>query len=173
MNVNKKFGKLENDRIEYAPSTLKIGNIFYSSPSDELYLSLKYKFIVDNILEAKNGFIVVFDNYSQDEQHIYINYKYVEVEKPAQQLFEISKLYLKIALIKLGLWDQIVEYMKSTKIMLSEDQWINMYDAWDDALVINTGSELFQPYLNNMKEVFKDFISSEQVDELLIQCKAK
>lgn len=171
--MNKKFGRLVENKIKYAPSTLKIGNIFYSSPSDEQYLLMKYKFIVDNVLAQKDGFRIVFKKYTWDDQHIYINYEYIEIEKPKQQSFEISKLYLRIALMKLGLWDQIVEYMKSTKIMISEDQWINMYDAWNDALVIDTGSELFQPYLNNMKEVFKDFISSEQVDELLIQCKAK
>lgn len=171
--MNRKFGRLVENKIEYAPSTLKIGNIFYSSPTDDQYLQMKYKFIVDNVLGQKDGFSIAFKGYAQDEQHIYINYEYIEIETPEQESFQISKLYLRIALMKLGIWDQIVEYMKSTKIMISEDQWINMYDAWNDALVIDTGSELFKPYLSNMKEVFKDFISPEQVDELLIQCKAK
>ena len=175
--MNNNFGTLTENktRIEYAPSSLKIGNIFYSNPSKEQYLQKGYKFIINNYPEHKEGFYIEFDNYTEDEENIYYNYKYSEVIKEEQQKegFKVSKLYFRIALTKLGLWEQVVEWMKSTKIMLSEDQWINMYEAYCDALVLDTSSELFEPYLERAKDVFKDYVTSEQVDEILLNCKAK
>ena len=64
--MNRKFGRLVENKIEYAPSTLKIGNIFYSSPTDDQYLQMKYKFIVDNVLEQKDGFSIAFKGYAQE-----------------------------------------------------------------------------------------------------------
>lgn len=171
--MNYKFGELIDTRLEYAPSALKIGNVLYSNPLDEQYLKCGYKYIVQQSLDAKEGFDIQFDKYTEDDTNIYVNYKYVELPKQKQEGFEISKLYLRIALTKLGIWDQVVEWMKSTKIMISEDQWINMYDAYCDALVIDTESELFGPYLAQAKETFSEFIAPEQIDEILLQCKAK
>lgn len=173
MNTN--FGQLDEQKaaIAYAPNSLKIGNIFYSQPTREQYLQKGYKLIINNRPEEKDGYIIQFDRYTEDDENIYYNYKYVETPTPVKETFQISKLYLRIALIKLGLWDQIVEWMKSTKIMISENQWINMYEAYTDALVLDTGSELFEPYLDIAKDMFKDTISSEEVDQLLLSCRAR
>lgn len=50
--MNERFGRLiENDNIiEYAPSVVKYNGIFYSSPSDEIYLKLNYKYVVNEQL---------------------------------------------------------------------------------------------------------------------------
>ena len=62
---------------------------------------------------------IVFDKYTEDAEHVYVNYIYQEKQIPTEEGFEVSKIYLRIALMKLGIWDQIVEYMKSSKIMIS------------------------------------------------------
>ena len=87
--------------------------------------------------------------------------------------YEISKLYLKLALLKIGLWDQFVQWLKTLTIQIDENISISAWDAYQEALVLNTGSELFEPYLNIAKEQFKDYLTSEQIDQLLESCKAK
>lgn len=171
--MNKFVRLISATQIEYAKSFIKLDGIIISNPTAQQYLKAGFKKLVDQKLDLIDGMDIVFDKYTEDAEHVYVNYIYQEKQIPTEEGFEVSKIYLRIALMKLGIWDQIVEYMKSTKIMISEDQWINMYDAWNDALVIDTGNELFKPYIQTLKENFKDIISPEQVDEILLQCKAK
>lgn len=82
--MNRNFGKLSENKltIEYAPSSLKIGNILYSNPSDQQYLDCGYKFVIQVNLPDKEGFHIEFDNYTEDDTHIYVNCKYVENPEP-------------------------------------------------------------------------------------------
>lgn len=58
--MNKKFGKLEEDNLIYAPSVLIVGNKQIISPSEEDYLANGYLPIVLGIdLEHKEGFEIV------------------------------------------------------------------------------------------------------------------
>lgn len=170
----KKFVRLISaTQIEYAKSFVKLNGIIIANPTVQQYLKAGFKELIDQKPTPIDGMDIVFDKYIEDAEHVYVNYIYQEKRIQTEEGFEVSKIYLRIALMKLGLWEQVAEQMKSTRIMISEDQFINMYDAWNDALVLDTGSELFKPYIQTLKENFKDIISPEQVDELLLQCKAK
>lgn len=58
--MNKKFGKLEDGNLIYAPSVLIVGNKQIISPSEEDYLANGYLPIVLGIdLEHKEGFEIV------------------------------------------------------------------------------------------------------------------
>ena len=76
--MNKKFGKLEDGNLIYAPSVLIVGNKQIISPSEEDYLENGYLPIVLGVdLEYKEGFeivtsyrIVEADEESDIQRHI-------------------------------------------------------------------------------------------------------
>lgn len=47
--MNRNFGKLEDGKIVYAPSEIKIGNTYYPAPTDEQYFAAGWKRIIDKI----------------------------------------------------------------------------------------------------------------------------
>ena len=171
--MNERFGRLiESDNIiEYAPSVVKYNGIFYSSPSDEIYLKLNYKYVVNEQLQERPGLEIIKLPYTQDDTHIYFNYKYKNIDQNPP--FEISKIHLRIALIKLGIWDQFYEWMGTFDIDLGDGHSIKCSDAWDDALVIDTGSELFGPYLEKAIQHFSDVVDEKTIRKILISCEAK
>lgn len=170
--MNTKFGKLIGQKLIYAPLSGKIGNILYSKLSEEQLRELGYKKIVNNVPEPKDGYVARFIKYEQDEDNIYLIYDLIESSQHEKK-FEISKVYFKIALIKIGLWDTFNEWMESSTIDLGDGKTMTVKDAWDESLVLDPNSDLFKPYIAEAKEAFSAYISSEQIDQLFEECRAK
>lgn len=54
MNIN--FAKLDGQRIEYAPDSGKVGQIFFSKLNEQQYRQLGYKPVVNNIPDPDEGY---------------------------------------------------------------------------------------------------------------------
>lgn len=171
--MNKKFGKLINGVLIYAPKSLNYKGSFYINPMDNIYLDLGYKYIKETVLEEKEGYTVEEAGYDEDELNIFKIYNYVQIaEDNTDKPFNISKLSLRIELSKLGIFEKIELFMREINIDLGNNMVVNLYDCWKDCLTINTGYPLFQQYLGAFKEKFKDYITPEEVDAMILRCKS-
>lgn len=170
MNTN--YGKrISKRKIQYAPNQVQIGGIMYSRPTAEQYFAAGWKPVEDIRPERKDGYTIYFVKWDEDDAKIVAVYDYYEVV-PVVESFDISKLKLHIALANIGIWDKVKEWMSANQIELSEGQTINCYEAFTEAQSLNTGNPMFQPYLEMAKDQFKDFVTSDQVDEIIRNCKA-
>ena len=170
MNIN--YGKRINKRkIQYAPNQIQVGGYMYSRPTAEQYFAAGWKPVENVKPEHKDGYNIYFVRWDEDDDKIVAVYDYYKVS-PVAESFNISKFKLHIALAKLGIWEKVKEWMISNQIELSEGHTINCYEAFTQAQVLNTANPMFHPYLEMAKEQFKDFVTSEQVDEIIRNCKA-
>lgn len=64
-------------------------------------------------------------------------------------------------------------WMQSQQIDLGDGMSMTVKDAWDECLVLDINSELFGPYINQAKEAFSQYVSSEQIDKIFEECRAK
>lgn len=112
----------------------------------------------------------VFDRYQLDHiaKIIYVINKAQDVPKATRK---ISKVYLKIALAKMGKLNLFNDWLKSVDIDLGGGNSINAYDAFESCLVVDEGDELFAPYIKQAKLAFG--LSDAQYDALMEQCISK
>lgn len=170
MNTN--YGKrISKRKIQYAPNQVQVGGTMYSKPTAEQYLAAGWKPVEDVKPAYKEGYDIYFVKWDEDDAKITAVYDYVEV-CPVVESFDISKLKLHVALANLGIWDGVKEWMSGMSIELSAGHTINCYEAFAEAQSLNTGNPMFQPYLEMAKEQFKDYVTPEQVDEIIRNCKA-
>lgn len=97
----KKFGKIINGNLIYAPDELTIKNTVYCPPSEEIYRNSGYKEIVVNIEENKNCYITK-QKLTEDEFTITLDWELVpmtndEVKQLREFQYQIrtDQLYLK------------------------------------------------------------------------------
>ena len=97
----KKFGKIINGNLIYAPDELIIENTVYCPPSEEIYRNGGYKEIVVNIRENKNCYITK-QKLTEDEFTITLDWELVpmtndEVKQLREFQYQIrtDQLYLK------------------------------------------------------------------------------
>ena len=169
--MNKNYGKLIDSRIEYAPEQVQVGGIVYSKPTAEQYLAAGWKTVHDVTPPYREGYKPVRTGWTGDETTVTAAYEYAE-DVPVKADFDISKLKLHMALAQVSLWEPVKAWMSQMTVPLSGGEPVNCYDAYIEAQVLNTGNEMFEPYLAMAKEQFKDYISPEQVDSIISACRA-
>lgn len=165
--MNKKFGRIFKDKLEYAPDALQLQGMMVHNPIDAVYQQHGWYKIVEHHPAAKAGYDEVFEGYKLDHigKILYINYK---LEKHVSGPRKISKIYLKIALAKNGLLTAFTEWLKSVDIDLGEGHSINAYDAFETCLIIDESDPLFAPYIQQAKLAFN--LTDEAYDALMDQC---
>lgn len=162
-----KFVKRLNTRsVKDAPKQLLIDNVMYANPTEEQYLSQGWKKLVESEPETRTGWITVL-TYEENDTEVTEVYKYYKDLTP----FDISKLKLHVALVKIGLWDAFLAFMKSNTIDI-EGVSMPLYDAYQEAQVLSTGDAMFNEYIKLALDQFSDKITEEQVYEILYNCKA-
>lgn len=174
--MTKRFGRLEHGVLKYAPLQLKYNGILYAMPPDEVYIALQYKEIIDEKPSAGENEEVVFLGYGDEPTAIRAIYEIrqkEDVEEEHTESYEISKFYLRIALTKLGLWEQFTNWLSSFDIPIAEGITINALEAWKEALVLDIKNPMFAPYVESAKEMFSQYIDEAELMEILEQCKAK
>lgn len=72
---------------------------------------------------------------------------------------------------KLGIRDKFLEWLKSFNIDLGGGASINALDAWNEALVLDIGNEMYKPYIEMAREHFRNVLTEEQFDQILLSCK--
>lgn len=79
---NRKFGKLENGKLTYAPLYIQTPKCVITYPRDIEYLDNGWKHVIDELPRQKWSYRIEFDGYSESELYITVKYKYVEVPLP-------------------------------------------------------------------------------------------
>ena len=158
--MNKNFGKLNDGRIEYAPSTLCIRGRYIMTPTAEDYIFCKWSPVVDTPPTtpapegyhwAATGWEVVYDT---------IKRVYTAVVNPPPMPRKFSKLKLYAALTTAGLWDGLENWLKTQTV-----EGVNAYTAFSLAQDLSDGHPLFAQYYAAAKSVLG--VTDEQAEAIL------
>jgi len=162
--MNTKYGKLEDGRIEYAPSVLTADGEIKVNPSETSYLAAGWKKVVDNPPTPEEGMDVMPTSWTEDETTVTRLYKQVphvvqevvsttDVAEPGHRTF--SKLKLVTALKEANKWVLV-------KTWLEEKAYYDFYLAAQD---FREDHPLFAEGLAALKEYAR--ITDEEVEEIL------
>ena len=73
--MNRKYGRLANGQVEYAPDYLKVDGGVKVNPSEASYLASGWKKVVDEPPAAEEGMDVVASSWTEDETTVTCVYK--------------------------------------------------------------------------------------------------
>ena len=124
--LNRNYGKLMNDaRIIYAPSEVKVGNTYYPAPTAEQYAACGY-LPIDSTKPEKDGVYFVSTEYgdesvlSDGRKVIVRRYDERPIVEPTPQVVRYSKLKLIVASKAAGKWDAFKAFIAQAGY---EDEW--------------------------------------------------
>ena len=172
---NKEYAQIISDiELKYAPFSFKDEHGIIIPKTEAEFNERGYYKIV-NIKPSYDEFryICKFVRWYMNENRIYAEYSIEEKPKPEQTGFEVSKMYLEIAIIKAGLYDQFIQMLDNFEIPLDDTGNIKVKAKflYDRALVINTQNEMFL----QLKPVIAEqlCITEDQIDKILEAARAK
>ena len=120
--LNRNYGKLMDDaRIMYAPSEVKVGNTYYPAPTAEQYAACGY-YPIDSTKPAKDGAYFVSTEYGDIVDGRIVR-RYDErpiVAPPPPPVTRYSKLKLIVASKAAGKWEAFKAFIASAGY---EDEW--------------------------------------------------
>ena len=149
---------IEDGRLVFAPTWLKIGDRIVINPSDEQYIALGWLKNARNAPETREGYVARVEGYEARDGQIYAVYGYDAVTPPPRVF---SKLYLILALKKRGLYEQF-------KAMLAS---AGFDDLWIAANELNEGYEGFDEFVEQAKTALG--LTDVEVDEILGEAVAR
>lgn len=119
--LNRNYGKLMDDaRIIYAPSEVKVGNTYYPAPTAEQYAACGY-YHIDSTKPEKDGAYFVSTEYGDlVDGRIVRRYDERPVIAPAPPVVRYSKLKLIVASKAAGKWDAFKAFIAAAGY---EDEW--------------------------------------------------
>lgn len=136
-----KFGKLENNKIVYAPNKLTIDKREIFNPSENTYIKNGWLKIIDEKPIVNDGQYCVPEGWEQKEDCIIRVYKiYDDVQINQPRIF--SKLKIVIALTEAGLWEQVKTYIEQN----------GLYDLYLACNEFSDDNEYFANALKTLKE---------------------
>ena len=119
--TNRNYGKLMDDaRIMYAPSEVKMGNTYYPAPTAEQYAACGY-YPIDSTNPEKDGAYFVSTEYGDIVDGV-IHRRYDErpIVAPPPQVVRYSKLKLIVASKAAGKWEAFKAFIAQAGY---EDEW--------------------------------------------------
>ena len=124
--LNRNYGKLIDDaRIIYAPSEVKVGNTYYPAPTEEQYAACGY-LPIESTKPEKDGVYFVSTEYgdesvlSDGRKVIVRRYDERPIVAPPPQVVRYSKLKLIVASKAAGKWEAFKAFIASAGY---EDEW--------------------------------------------------
>ena len=124
--LNRNYGKLMDDaRIIYAPSEVKVGNTYYPAPTAEQYAACGY-LPINSTKPEKDGVYFVSTEYgdesvlSDGRKVIVRRYDERPIVAPPPQIVRYSKLKLIVASKAAGKWEAFKSFIASAGY---EDEW--------------------------------------------------
>ena len=119
--LNRNYGKLMNDaRIMYAPSEVKVGNTYYPAPTAEQYAACGY-LPIDSTKPEKDGAYFVSTEYGDIvDGRIVRRYDERHIVAPPPKVVRYSKLKLIVASKAAGKWEAFKAFIASAGY---EDEW--------------------------------------------------
>ena len=119
--LNRNYGKLMDDaRIMYAPSEVKVGNTYFPAPTEEQYAACGY-LPIDSTKPEKDGAYFVSTEYGDlVDGRIVRRYDERPIVAPPPPVVRYSKLKLIVASKAAGKWDAFKAFIASAGY---EDEW--------------------------------------------------
>lgn len=133
--MNKKYGKLVDGELQFAPSYLRTENGLTINPTKESYLSQGWKLIVEDVPQTEANEALRFEGYIEEETEIHM--KYVATQSstfPSAAPRRFSKLKMLLELKRLDMW-------VLTRTWLQE---LGLYDFYLAANEFSEDNEWFQ-----------------------------
>jgi hypothetical protein len=133
-------------------------------PVDQVYQNNGWYKIIEHHPSPMPGYVEQIDSHTLDHvgKILHVNYKLVKTVKQSRK---ISKIRLKIALAKLGLLTDFIDWLKIVDIDLGDGHSINAFDAFETCLILDEGDPIFAPYLQQAKLAFN--LTDEAYDSLI------
>ena len=157
--MNRKFGRLVDGQIEYAPKTLdEADGVKKMNPSDESYLASGWKHVVDVKPPAEVNRYPAFSSWNEDDETITAVYKMIEGRDPALGVRVFSKLKIVMALKKADLWIL-------TRTWIEEN---GLYDLYLAAQDFREDNEFFIQGKSELQRLTGK--SAEEIEAILAMC---
>jgi len=154
--MNKNFGKLENDKLEYAPDVLVLSDRVVANPSAATYISAGWFPIDESAPEDPPpvGSHYEADGWEISEQTIVKKWKTVQ-DSHSKTRRSLSKRKLYNIFNEMGKWEQVQQFMELNGVWMDFTLATTLDD--DDPLVL-AASQALQGILD---------ISAEQMQSIL------
>ena len=180
MAINTKYGKLVEGVLQYAETPVYIDGKLIVNPTAGTYLKLGFKEIINHIPPNKDGFHLVEDGLMDTPVRLIKKWKYEENEEgreypdPHDDLKPprvFSKLYLKITLMKMGLWDRVEYWMENNEIDLGGGVKLRCLEAFETAVTLSDKFEQFPLILKAIQNYLE--VSDEVVEQILANAETR
>ena len=127
--MNRKYGKLDNGAITYAPDMIDNGVALLTVPSAEQYAAAGWLPIIDERPAERDGYYAVPTGWTEKDGAIVRVYEERSVEPPTPMPTRYSKLRLIVAAKKRGKWDAIKSFIETAGYW---DEWLVCQYLADD-----------------------------------------
>ena len=154
--LNRNYGKLMDDaRITYAPSEVKVGNTYYPAPTEEQYAACGY-YPIDSTKPEKEGSYFVSTEYGDlVDGRIVRRYDERPIVAPQPQVVRYSKLKLIVAAKAAGKWEAFKAFIASA----------GYEDEWNAAQFLSSGYEQFEQA--KAAVIAAGIATAEEIDAIL------
>lgn len=154
--LNRNYGKLMNDaRIMYAPSEVKVGNTYYPAPTAEQYAACGY-LPIDSAKHEKDGAYFVSTEYGDlVDGRIVRRYDERPIVPPVPPVVRYSKLKLIVASKAAGKWEAFKEFIASA----------GYEDEWNAAQFLSSGYAQFEQAKTAI--IASGIATAEEIDAIL------
>ena len=156
--MNRKYGKLVDGRIKYAPKILDTPDGIKMNPSEESYLKAGWKIVIDEKPQADASSYVAVSKWQEDETTLKCVYKTVQGKDPSIAPRIFSKLKMVLALKKVDLW-------------VLTRAWIGENGLYDYYLAAQNFSEDHEFFIEGKKELQRlSGRTEEEIEAILAEC---
>ena len=154
--LNRNYGKLMDDaRIIYAPSEVKLGNTYYPAPTAEQYAACGY-LPIDSTKPEKDGAYFVSTEYGDIvDGRIVRRYDERPIVAPPPQVVRYSKLKLIVASKAAGKWEEFKAFIAQA----------GYEDEWNAAQFLSSGYAQFEQAKKAI--IAAGVATTEEIDEIL------
>ena len=159
--LNRNYGKLMDDaRIIYAPSEVKLGNTYYPAPTEEQYAACGY-LPIDSTKPEKDGVYFVSTEYgdesvlSDGRKVIVRRYEERSIVAPPPPVIRYSKLKLIVASKAAGKWEAFKAFIAQA----------GYEDEWNAAQFLSSNYAQFEQAKTAI--IAAGIATAEEIDEIL------
>ena len=121
--MNRKFGRLEDGNLTYAPKVLAVDGRILMSPPDEAFLATGWHKVTDNAPTPTEGFYARPTGWAMTDGEIVRQYEQIAVE-PTPKTY--NKYRLGMAIQEAGLLDALLQFFAANPA--AKFHWDNAQD---------------------------------------------
>ena len=156
--MNKKYGRLVDGQIEYAPKSLDTKDGIKMNPSKASYLAEGWKKVVDVKPTADAGYRVEVSGWREDKETVTCVYKLVAGEAAQSGPRIFSKLKLVAALKEADKWVLVKTWLEEKAYY---DYYLAAQNFSEDNDLFREGKAALQAYVG---------MSDEEIEAILSKC---